>query len=204
MNSTIYLASRSPRRRELLAQVGVRFEMLFFRDGARRDDDTDEAVRPGETPDDYVLRVTRQKATAGWERVLMRRGLRRMPVLAADTTVALANEIFAKPADRDDAIQMITALAGTQHRVYTAVAVALEGRIETALNVSLVTFSPLSDERIRAYVDSGEPFDKAGAYAIQGRAGAFVERLEGSYTGVMGLPLFETTRLLRQFGVAVP
>jgi septum formation protein len=204
MNSTIYLASRSPRRRELLTQVGVRFEMLFFRDGARRDDDTDESARSGETPDDYVLRVTRQKAMAGWERVLMRRGLRRMPVLAADTTVALANEIFAKPADRDDAIRMITALAGTQHRVYTAVAVALEGRIETALNVSLVTFSPLSDERIRAYVDSGEPFDKAGAYAIQGRAGAFVERLEGSYTGVMGLPLFETTRLLRQFGIAVP
>ncbi|MGE5615684.1 MAG: Maf family protein [Bacillota bacterium] len=204
MTSTIYLASRSPRRRELLAQIGVRFEMLLFREGARRDGDTDEAVIGGETPDDYVMRVTRQKANAAWERVLMRRGLRRMPVLAADTTVALANEIFGKPADRNDAIRMLTALAGTQHRVYTAVAVAMEGRVETALNLSLVTFSPVSAERIEAYVDSGEPFDKAGAYAIQGRAGAFVERLEGSYTGVMGLPLFETARLLRQFGIAAP
>lgn len=204
MSSTIYLASRSPRRRELLTQIGVRFEMLFFREGSRSDNDTDETVQAGETPDDYVLRVTRQKATAGWERILMRRGLRRMPVLAADTTVALANEIFAKPADRDDAVRMLKALAGTQHRVFTAVGVAFEGHIETALNVSLVTFAPLSDERIRAYVDSGEPFDKAGAYAIQGRAGAFVERLEGSYTGVMGLPLFETARLLREFGIAVP
>jgi septum formation protein len=202
--SVIYLASRSPRRRELLAQIGVRFEPLLFREGARSDPDTDESVIPGEMPDDYVLRVTRQKARAGWDRVLMRRGVRRMPVLAADTTVALANEIFAKPASRDDAVRMLLALAGTQHRVLTAVALAHEQRLEVALNVSLVTFSPLTEERVRAYVDTGEPYDKAGAYAIQGRAGAFVERIEGSYTGVMGLPLFETARLLRQFGIVVP
>jgi len=202
--SVIYLASRSPRRRELLAQIGVRFEPLLFRDGARRDADTDEAVLAGETPEDYVVRVTNQKAKAAWERILMRRGLRRMPVLAADTTVALANEIFGKPADRDDAIRMLTVLAGTQHRVLTAVAVCMDERLELAVNDSLVTFSPLSEERIRAYVDSGEPFDKAGAYAIQGRAGAFVERVEGSYSGVMGLPLHETSELLRQFGIVVP
>ena len=201
---TIYLASRSPRRRELLAQIGVKFEPLMFRDGARRDPDTDETVQPGEMPDDYVQRVTRQKALAAWERVVMRRGIGRMPVLTADTTVALANEIFGKPSDRAEALRMLSALAGTQHRVFTAVAVVLEGRLEMALSVSLVTFTPLAEDRIRAYVDSGEPFDKAGAYAIQGRAGAFVERIEGSYTGVMGLPLFETARLLREFGIVVP
>jgi septum formation protein len=202
--SVIYLASRSPRRRELLGQIGVRFEPLLFRDGARRDPDTDETVQPGEMPDDYVVRVTRQKARAAWERVLMRRGIRRMPVLVADTTVALANEIFGKPADRDDALRMLRTLAGTQHRVLTAVAVCQEERLELALNVSLVNFAPISEERLRAYVESGEPFDKAGAYAIQGRAGAFVERIEGSYSGVMGLPLFETASLLRQFGIVVP
>ena len=202
--SVIYLASRSPRRRELLAQIGVRFEPLLFRDGARKDPDTDESVLPGELPEDYVVRVTRQKARAAWERVVMRRGIRRMPVLAADTTVALANEIFGKPADREDAVRMLATLSGTQHRVLTAVAVSQEGRLELALNSSLVTFAPIAEERIRAYVDSGEPFDKAGAYAIQGRAGAFIERIEGSYSGVMGLPLFETAALLRQFGIAVP
>ena len=202
--STIYLASRSPRRRELLAQIGVRFEPLLFREGSRRDADTDESVLPGEMPDDYVLRVTRQKAQAAWERVLMRRGIRRMPVLAADTTVALANEIFGKPNDREDAVRMLLALSGTQHRVLTAVALVQEQRLEMALSVSLVTFAQVSEERLRAYVESGETFDKAGAYAIQGRAAAFVERIEGSYTGVMGLPLFETARLLREFGIVVP
>jgi|SRR5688572_8732018 len=202
--SVIYLASRSPRRRDLLAQIGVRFEPLLFRDGARRDPDTDESVLPGESPEDYVMRVTRQKVRAAWERVVMRRGLRRMPVLAADTTVALGEEIFGKPADREDAVRMLLALSGTQHRVFTAVAISMDERVEVALNVSAVTFAPLTEERIRAYADSGEPFDKAGAYAIQGRAGAFAERIEGSYSGVMGLPLFETCALLRQFGIVVP
>jgi septum formation protein len=202
--SVIYLASRSPRRRDLLGQIGIRFEPLLFRDGARSDPDTDESVLPGEAADDYVVRVTQQKSRASWQRVVMRRGLRRMPVLVADTTVVLANEIFGKPADRDDAIRMITALSGTQHRVLTAIAVCADEHQEMAVSESLVTFTPLSEERVRAYVDSGEPFDKAGAYAIQGRAGAFVERIEGSYSGVMGLPLFETAALLRQFGIAVP
>lgn len=199
--ASIYLASRSPRRRELLAQIGVKFEPLLFRDGGRHDQDTVEDPLPGELPDAYVRRVTRMKAHAGWERITRRRGLARMPVLAADTTVALANEILGKPADRDDAIRMLTMLAGTRHAVLTAVGIAFEGRFEMALSESFVTFAPLDDARIGAYVDSGEPFDKAGAYAIQGRAGAFVQRLEGSYTGVMGLPLFETCELLRSFGV---
>jgi len=200
----IYLASRSPRRRELLAQVGVRFEMLLFREGARADADTDEAVRPGETPDDYVRRVTRAKAEAAWQRVTMRRGLQRKPVLAADTTVALGEEIFGKPADRAEAERMLQALSGKRHRVLTAVAMQLETRLEMAVSESLVTFAELDAARIAAYVASGEPFDKAGAYGIQGRAGAFVSRLEGSYTGVMGLPLYETATLLRLFGVTVP
>jgi septum formation protein len=202
--SMIYLASRSPRRRELLTQLGVRFEPLLFREGARSDQDTDEAVRPGEQPDDYVRRVTRLKADAAWQRVVMRRGLQRKPVLSADTTVALAGEILGKPADREDAERMLRMLSGTQHRVLTAVAIQFEGRVEMAVSESLVTFTSLDDARIAAYVQTGEPYDKAGGYGIQGRAGAFVQRLEGSYTGVMGLPLYETGNLLRLFGVTVP
>jgi septum formation protein len=200
----IYLASRSPRRRELLSQIGVRFEPLLFREGARSDGDTDEAVLPGENPDDYVRRVTQVKADAAWKRVLMRRGLQRKPVLVADTTVALGTEILGKPADRADAERMLALLSGTRHRVLTAVAVAMDGRCQLVVSDSLVTFGMLDPERIAAYVNSGESFDKAGAYGIQGRAGAFVARLEGSYSGVMGLPLHETAALLRQFGIVVP
>ena len=200
----IYLASRSPRRRELLAQIGVRFEMLLFREGTRQDAETVEDPFPGEHPDDYVRRVTRLKVEAAWQRVVMRKGLRRMPVLAADTTVALANEMLAKPADAADAARMLRLLAGTRHRVLTAVAVAHENRIEMRVSESHVTFCPLDENRIADYVASGEPYDKAGGYGIQGRAGAFVSRLEGSYSGVMGLPLFETAELLREFGVTVP
>lgn len=201
---SIYLASRSPRRRELLTQMGVKFEPLLFREGARADADTDEAVRPGESPDDYVRRVTRMKAEAAWQRVVMRKGLQRKPVLSADTTVALGDEILGKPADRADAERILRTLSGTRHRVLTAVALAFEERFEMAVSESLVTFAPLDAERIAAYVQSGEPFDKAGAYAIQGRAGAFAERIEGSYSGIMGLPLFETAGLLRKFGIVVP
>ena len=200
----IYLASRSPRRRELLAQIGVRFEPLLFREGTRADADTDEAVLSGEQPEAYVHRITRMKAAAAWKRVAMHRGLHVKPVLAADTTVALGGGIFGKPFDPADATRMLRALSGTQHRVLTAVGVQLEERYEMAMSESLVTFAPLDDARIAAYVASGEPFDKAGAYGIQGRAAAFVSRLEGSYTGVMGLPLYETAQLLRLFGVMVP
>jgi septum formation protein len=200
---SIYLASRSPRRRELLQQIGVRYEPLLFREGSRADADTDESAKPGEGPDAYVRRIAEMKANAAWSRVTMRRGLQRKPVLVADTTVALANEILGKPADRADAERILGLLSGTEHRVLTAVALALEGRIEMLVNESHVTFSTLGPERIAAYVQSGEPFDKAGAYGIQGRAAAFIERIEGSYTGIMGLPLYETTLLLAKFGIAV-
>jgi septum formation protein len=200
----IYLASRSPRRRELLAQIGVRFEPLLFREGARADPDTDESVKPRESPDEYVRRVTRMKAEAAWKRVTLRRGLARKPALVADTTVALGEEIFGKPADPPDAMRMLAALSGRSHRVLTAVGVQLETRFEMAVSETIVTFASLDDARIAAYVATGEPFDKAGAYGIQGRAGAFASRLEGSYTGVMGLPLYETAQLLRLFGVTVP
>jgi septum formation protein len=200
----IYLASRSPRRRELLAQVGVPFVPLLFREGPRADSETDEGVLPGEQADDYVRRVARLKAAAAWRRVLMRSGLRPMPVLAADTTVAIAGEILGKPADGADAERMLRLLSGTQHRVLTAVAVQMDERVEVAVSESLVTFGVLDEARIAAYAASGESRDKAGAYGIQGRAGAFVERLEGSYTGVMGLPLYETVNLLRLFGLTVP
>jgi len=200
----IYLASRSPRRRELLAQIGVRFEPLLFREGGRADADTDESVRPGESSDDYVRRVTQMKVQAAWQRVVMRRGLQRKPVLAADTTVALGEQILGKPADRADAERILSILSGTQHVVLTAVAIGFEDRYEMAVSRSLVTFMPLDAARIAAYVQSGESFDKAGAYAIQGRAGAFVERIEGSYSGIMGLPLHETAALLGKFGIVVP
>lgn len=200
----IYLASRSPRRRELLTQIGVRFEVLLFREGARQDPDTDESVRLGEAPDDYVRRVTTAKVEAAWKRVTMRRGLQRKPVLAADTIVAVDAEILGKPANRDDAARMLRLLSGREHRVLTAVAVLFEGRLELAVSDSRVTFVPLDDARIEAYLRSGEPFDKAGAYGIQGRAGAFASRIEGSYSGVMGLSLFEAADLLGRFGIGVP
>ena len=202
--AAIYLASRSPRRRELLAQIGVRFEMLLFREGSREDAETAEDAYPGERPDEYVRRVTRLKVDAAWQRVVLRKGLRRMPVLAADTTVAAAEQMLAKPADAADAARMLRLLSGSRHRVLTAVAVALDGRVGMRVSESLVYFRRLEEEQIEAYVASGEPFAKAGAYGIQGRAGAFIRRLEGSDTGVMGLPLCETARLLRQFGLTVP
>ena len=201
---SIYLASRSPRRRELLQQIGVRYEPLLFREGQRADPDTDESVRPGEDPDAYVRRVTTMKANAAWSRVTMRRGLQRKPVLVADTTVALTTEVLGKPVDRADAERILALLAGTRHRVPTAVAIIHEARVELLVNESHVTFAPLTPERIAAYVQSGESFDKAGAYGIQGRAASFVERIEGSYSGIMGLPLYETTVLLAKFGIAVP
>jgi nucleoside triphosphate pyrophosphatase len=200
----IYLASRSPRRRELLGQIGVRFEPLLFREGSRQDADTDESELPGEDPADYVRRVTRLKAAAAWKRITLRRGLARKPVLVADTTVDVGGKILGKPETAVVAARMLGLLSGTRHRVLTAVAVQLEERIELAVSESFVTFGALDPARIEAYIASGEPFDKAGAYGIQGRAGAFVERLEGSYTGVMGLPLYETANLLRLFGVMVP
>ncbi|MDQ5878706.1 MAG: nucleoside triphosphate pyrophosphatase [Pseudomonadota bacterium] len=195
----IHLASRSPRRRELLTQIGIQFDTMIFRDGARADKETDETPLPGEDPLDYVQRVARAKAEHGWRCVGWRK-LLPQPVLSADTTLEFEGKVIGKPVDTADAARILAQLSGKTHRVLTAVAVCLESRIETALSVSEVRFAPLDPADIRRYVDSGEPMDKAGAYGIQGRAGVFVEHLAGSYTGVMGLPLHETALLLRRFG----
>ncbi len=200
--SRIHLASRSPRRRELLAQIGVHFDTIAFRGPPREDREIDECAHPGEDPADYVRRVAQAKAMHGWRIVGWRR-LLPQPVLAADTTLELAGEIIGKPADEADALRILRQLSGRTHRVLTAVTVCLDGRVEDALSVSEVRFRTLGEDEIRRYVISGEPMDKAGAYGIQGRAGMFVEHLAGSYTGVMGLPLCETATLLRRFGLTL-
>jgi septum formation protein len=187
----------------LLHQIGIRFETLLLRNDARRIVGVDETPVADENPLDYVQRICQAKAAAGWEAVLFR-NLRKMPVLAADTTVTLDNQIIGKPRDREEAFLMLQRLSGREHRVYTAVAVKLNEQIESRLSVTEVTFAALSDERIRRYVAGAEAHDKAGAYAIQGFASAFVQRISGSYSGVVGLPLFETTQLLNLFGCQTP
>lgn len=199
----IYLASQSPRRRELLKQIGVNFEVLLLRTDPRRQSDVDETPHDNEPPQDYVLRVCQAKAHAGLA-TLGFRNLPPFPVLAADTTVTLDGKILGKPNDREEAVAMLRQLSGRQHRVLSAVAVAFDQRVEVRLSDTAVTFVTLSEERIRRYVLTNEPHDKAGAYGIQGQAGAFVQRIEGSYSGVVGLPLSETVELLQSFGYPAP
>jgi septum formation protein len=194
----IYLASRSPRRRELLKQISVSFEVLVLREKPGRGPDVDEAQLEGEMPEAYVRRVSRAKVDVGWDRILQRR-LRPFPVLAADTVVCIGAEILGKPADRADAARMLRLLSGREHRVLTAVALRFDQRADIAVSESRVRFCALAEAEIEAYVASGEPTDKAGAYAIQGRAAAFITELNGSYSGVMGLPLYETAQLLKNF-----
>jgi septum formation protein len=197
----IYLASRSPRRRELLKQAGIAFDLLLIRTDLRRGVDVDEAPLPGESPVAYVTRIVSDKAAAGWRHVLMRR-LPAGPVLAADTTVVLEGEIVGKPDDAEHAQSILRRLSGRTHQVLTAVAVGRGAQLETALSASTVEFRELDDAEIRRYVATGEPLDKAGAYAIQGRAAVFVRAISGSYSGIMGLPLYETAELLRRCGIA--
>jgi septum formation protein len=194
----IYLASRSPRRRELLKQLGVSFEMLLLREHSARIVDVNEDVKAGESPDRYVERVCRTKAEIGWLRVLQRT-LPRLPVLAADTTVCIGDCVFGKPATREAAAGMLRALSGQEHRVLTAVAVAWESGVELIVNENRVRFRELTDAEIQQYIATGEPMDKAGGYAIQGRAAAFIPEILGSFTGVMGLPLYETAMLLAKY-----
>ena len=190
----IYLASRSPRRGELLGQIGIIFDVL--------PSDVDESVVPEESPEHYVLRLAREKAVVCMER-LATQGLPLRPVLAADTTVCIDGMILGKPEDDADAGAMLHRMSDRWHTVHTAVAVAYEGIVETALSSTQVEVALLSENDIRAYVISGEPYDKAGSYGIQGLAGAFIRRIEGSYSGVMGLPIYETSQLLKKFGVHV-
>ena len=202
MSTFIYLASQSPRRSQLLSQLGVEHRLLLP-DAGQDSEDSEalEAVLPGEAPLAYVQRVTELKLQAAQAR-LMRRQLPQAPILCSDTTVALGRSILGKPQDAADAARMLGRLSGRTHRVMTAIAVghgALgEGaRVVRACCVSRVTFAPLSDAQIAAYVASGEPMGKAGAYAVQGLAAAFIARIDGSYSGIMGLPLFETAQALR-------
>jgi septum formation protein len=189
MKAMIYLASRSPRRRELLHQIGVAHRLL--------DIEVDERVREGESPSDYVLRLSQDKAAAGLAACA---GNEKLPVLAADTCVVIDGEMLGKPADREQGMRMLARLSGATHQVYTAVALD-DGRLSTRLSVSQVSFRCLSESEMAAYWATGEPADKAGGYAIQGLAGQFVRELLGSYSGVMGLPLFETAELLRDAGI---
>nr|WP_255719406.1 Maf family protein [Pelomonas sp. P8] len=192
----MYLASQSPRRRQLLDQLGVTHELLL--PGADEDAEGLEAVQLGESPEAYCARVTAAKLDAALVR-LAARGLAPAPILCADTTVAVDDLILGKPADDAEARRMLALMSGRRHRVITAVAVADERRRAEALNVSQVDFAPLSAAQIDRYVASREPFGKAGAYAIQSQAAAWIVHIAGSYSGIMGLPLFETAQLLQQF-----
>ena len=194
----IYLASQSPRRRQLLEQIGVRHELLL--PGADEDAEGLEAERPGELPADYCERVTLAKLVAARRRLSLK-GLPDAPILCADTTVALGRRILGKPLDAADACATLRLLSGQTHRVITAVALAAGRRTLRATSVSHVHFAELPEAVIQAYVASGEPFGKAGAYAIQSSLAGWIARIDGSHSGIMGLPLFETAQLLRKAGV---
>lgn len=201
MSEFIYLASQSPRRSQLLQQLQVRHELLLPNAAGDVTEDAEaiEVALPGESPRSYVLRVTGLKLDAAVAR-LERRGLPAAPVLASDTTVALGQEILGKPADEVEAQAMLRKLSGQTHEVLTAVALQHGAQRLQALSVSSVRFMAMSDAQVKAYVASGEPFGKAGGYGIQGLAAAMIEHIEGSYSGIMGLPVFETAQLLRQLG----
>ena len=198
MNKFIYLASQSPRRRQLLEQLGVAYQLLL--PDLDEDSEALEAVHANEAPAAYVERVTQLKLDAALLR-LKRRGLPAAAILCSDTTVACGRTIFGKPADETDACHMLSELSGRTHRVLTAVALGSARKRAQVLSISRVTFASLTAAQIRHYVSSGEPMGKAGAYAVQGRAAAFISHLSGSYSGIMGLPMYETAALLRSFGI---
>ncbi|WP_353154730.1 Maf family protein [Herminiimonas fonticola] len=198
----IYLASKSPRRRELLRQIGVEFELLLLRDHTPRGPEVSEIILPNERAEDYVARVTLEKAafaqkTMWWRKLPLR------PILAADTTVVLDGRILGKPANEAEAIEMMQALSGRTHQVLTHIAVLHGEQTYQTTQRSDVTFAKLSDETIRAYCATAEPYDKAGGYGIQGQAAFFIQNIAGSYSGIMGLPLFETGKLLEQAGLRI-
>jgi septum formation protein len=195
MKNFVYLASQSPRRRQLLAQIGVRYELLL----PLPDEDAEalEVVLPGEAPLSYVKRVTQLKLEAAMLR-LKARNLPKGPVLCADTTVALGREILGKPENAQDALRILKKLSGNTHRVLTAVAIGEGKRSVSSVSISTVTFASMTPAEMKAYVASGEPMGKAGAYGVQGLAASHISAIKGSYTGIMGLPLFETASLLKQ------
>jgi len=191
---TIYLASASPRRQQLLHQVGVSHQVIV--------PDVDEVVWQGESPEAFVTRMALEKAQAGLARV-QAEGLSPAPVLGADTCIVLDEEIIGKARDRSDGIRILQRLAGRSHQVLTGVALVTGDDVQQALSRSIVTFRALSNEEIETYWDSGEPDDKAGAYAIQGKAAAFIERIEGSYSGIVGLPLFDVVNMIKNSGAGM-
>jgi len=199
---SIYLASKSSRREALLDQLGIDFMPLLLREAAGRDRDVVEEVQDGEPPLHYVERIARTKTLVGAQQ-MQRRKLPPRPVLGADTEVVLDGVVFGKPRDAADAVRMLAALSGRTHEVLTAVAVCWNDEISAEISASSVTFCEIARADIDRYVATGEPFDKAGGYAVQGRAAAFVRRIDGSYSGVMGLPLYETAALLARIGFPV-
>jgi len=202
----IYLASRSRRRRELLRQIGVNFEILLMRETLPRPVDVDETPKKGESPTDYVCRIARAKAEAGWKR-LVQRGLPLKPLLVADTVVAFKGRIFGKPENPAHAEEILTALSGQTHQVLTSVAVAAQDNLQECLSTTVVRLRDISQSEIRNYLtsgeSSGESYNKAGAYAIQGKAAVFIMEISGSYSGILGLPLFETAQLLEKFNIKI-
>jgi septum formation protein len=195
MKDFVYLASQSPRRRQLLEQIGVRYELLL--PSPEEDSEALEMVRPGEAPLTYVKRVTQLKLEAAVDR-MKQRGLPQAPILCADTTVALGREILGKPQDDKDALRILKMLSGQTHRVLTAVAVASNRKRAICVSVSQVTFASMKLADIKSYIASGEPMGKAGAYGVQGLAATHISEIKGSYSGIMGLTLFETAQLLKQ------
>jgi septum formation protein len=202
IDQKIYLASKSPRRRELLRQIGVEFELLLLRENSARGPDVAELVQAGEAALAYVERVTREKAETASATMLSRR-LRVRPVLAADTTVTLNGRILNKPADGAEALSMLRMLSGSTHQVLTSIALKHDEEFWQTTHLSEVTFATLSEETMRAYCALPEPYDKAGGYAIQGRAAQFISHIAGSHSGIMGLPLYETAQLLQQAGIRI-
>jgi septum formation protein len=195
MKNFVYLASQSPRRRQLLEQIGIQYELLLA--SPEEDSEALETVMSGELPLTYVKRVTQLKLDAAVSR-MKQRGLPNAPILCADTTVALGRHILGKPEDAKDALRMLKMLSGQTHRVLTAVAVASNRKRAICVSVSQVTFAPMKLSEMKSYVASGEPMGKAGAYGIQGLAASYISEIKGSYSSIMGLPLFETAQLLKQ------
>lgn len=196
----IYLASRSPRRRELLKQIGIKHSVLLMRETMTRSIDIDETPYADESPADYVYRMAHTKADASWRRLLQRK-LPLLPILVADTIVALDGCILGKPRDAVHAEEMLLSLSGRTHQVLTAIALSLQGDVRHRLSITTVRFREIGKREIQACIKGGETYDKAGAYAIQGMAAAFIVEIYGSYSGVVGLPLFETAQLLQESGI---
>jgi septum formation protein len=195
MKNFVYLASQSPRRRQLLEQIGVQYELLLAT--PEEDAESLEVALPNEAPLTYVKRVTQLKLEAAVQR-MKQRGLPNAPVLCADTTVALRRSILGKPENAADALRILKMLSGQTHRVLTAVALASGRKRVSAVSISQVTFAPMTLAEMKNYIATGEPMGKAGAYGVQGAAAAYISQIKGSYTGIMGLPLFETAQLLKQ------